>query len=133
MKKIDSLNLIPFIDIMLVLLVIVLTSASFVQQSKIEVEIPKLEEGTESSAQAQTQEEMIVIDKQGQFFVHNKKLDSSELKAWLERTPKQTQIIIKGDRESGLEHFLEVSTLLQILGFENVYVITQKLTPSASQ
>lgn len=133
MKKIDSLNLIPFIDIMLVLLVIVLTSASFVQQSKIEVEIPKLEEGTESSAQAQTQEEMIVIDKQGQFFVHNKKLDSSELKAWLERTPKQTQIIIKGDRESGLEHFLEVSTLLQMLGFENVYVITQKLTPSASQ
>lgn len=133
MKKIDSLNLIPFIDIMLVLLVIVLTSASFVQQSKIEVEIPKLEEGTESSAQAQTQEEMIVIDKQGQFFVHNKKLDSNELKAWLERTPKQTQIIIKGDRESGLEHFLEVSTLLQMLGFENVYVITQKLAPSASQ
>ena len=35
MKKIDSLNLIPFIDIMLVLLVIVLTSASFVQQSRI--------------------------------------------------------------------------------------------------
>ena len=29
MKKIDSLNLVPFIDIMLVLLVIVLVSASF--------------------------------------------------------------------------------------------------------
>ncbi|WP_394954872.1 ExbD/TolR family protein [uncultured Helicobacter sp.] len=130
MKKIDSLNLIPFIDIMLVLLVIVLTSASFVQQSRIEVEIPKLEEGKESNVRTESKEEMIVIDKQGQYFVQNKKLDSNELKAWLERTPKQTQIIIKGDRESGLEHFLEVSALLQMLGFENVYVITHKLTPS---
>ena len=59
MKKIDSLNLIPFIDIMLVLLVIVLTSASFVQQSRIEVEIPKLEEGVQSSEDTQVQEEMI--------------------------------------------------------------------------
>ncbi|WP_394994587.1 ExbD/TolR family protein [uncultured Helicobacter sp.] len=130
MKKIDSLNLIPFIDIMLVLLVIVLTSASFVQQSRIEVEIPRLEQGAESSAHTESREEMIVIDKQGQYFVQNKRLDSHELRAWLERTPKQTQIIIKGDRESGLEHFLELSTLLQVLGFENVYVITHKLTPS---
>ncbi|HIV48256.1 ExbD/TolR family protein [uncultured Helicobacter sp.] len=130
MKKIDSLNLIPFIDIMLVLLVIVLTSASFVQQSKIEVEIPKIEESAESSTQADIKEEMIVINKQGQYFVRNKRLDFSELKMWLERTPKQTQILIKGDRESGLEHFLEVSTLLQMLGFENVYVITQKIAPS---
>ena len=129
MKKIDSLNLIPFIDIMLVLLVIVLTSASFVQQSRIEVEIPRLEQGAESSAHTESREEMIVIDKQGQYFVQNKRLDSHELRAWLERTPKQTQIIIKGDRESGLEHFLELSTLLQVLGFENVYVITHKLTP----
>ena len=108
MKKIDSLNLIPFIDIMLVLLVIVLTSASFVQQSRIEVEIPRLEQGAESSAHTESREEMIVIDKQGQYFVQNKRLDSHELRAWLERTPKQTQIIIKGDRESGLEHFLEL-------------------------
>ncbi|MFC3867355.1 ExbD/TolR family protein [Helicobacter equorum] len=130
MKKIDSLNLIPFIDIMLVLLVIVLTSASFVQHSRIEVEIPKLEDGVQSGEEAQIQEEMIVINKQGQYFVHNKQLDSQALKAWLEKTPKHTQIVIKGDRESGLEHFLEVSALLQMLGFENVYVVTQKLPPN---
>ncbi|WP_334092756.1 biopolymer transporter ExbD, partial [Helicobacter typhlonius] len=51
MKKIDSLNLIPFIDIMLVLLVIVLTSASFVVRSHIQVDVPRLEDTQGQNAQ----------------------------------------------------------------------------------
>ena len=37
----DSINIVPFIDIMLVLLVIVLTSATFIAQGKIPIAIPK--------------------------------------------------------------------------------------------
>ena len=42
MKKFDQINVIPFIDIMLVLLAIVLTSASFISQGKIPVTPPHL-------------------------------------------------------------------------------------------
>ena len=36
MKKFDEINIIPFIDIMLVLLAIVLITASFISQGKIQ-------------------------------------------------------------------------------------------------
>ena len=125
MKKIDSLNLVPFIDIMLVLLVIVLTSASFVQHSKIPIDIPKLQEQQGASTQDK-QEKLIVIDKNGQYYIDEKQVSFKDLKAALAALPRHTQIVIKGDKLSGLEFFLELSVGLQDLGFKNVYVLTQK-------
>ena len=43
MKKFDEINIIPFIDIMLVLLAIVLVTASFISQGKIKVECSQSE------------------------------------------------------------------------------------------
>lgn len=126
MKKIDSLNLIPFIDIMLVLLVIVLTSASFIHQSKIEVEIPTLQEQKEGSIQTESKERIVVIDKEGNYYLDDTMLGLAELKEELGKLDTQTQIVIQGDKQSGLEHFLDLSTTLQVLGFHNVFVITQK-------
>lgn len=40
-KRFDEINVIPFIDIMLVLLVMVLTTATFVNQGIIPVELPE--------------------------------------------------------------------------------------------
>ena len=126
MKKIDSLHLIPFIDIMLVLLVIVLTSASFIHQSKIEVEIPTLQEQKEGSIQTESKERIVVIDKEGNYYLDDTMLGLAELKEELGKLDTQTQIVIQGDKQSGLEHFLDLSTTLQVLGFHNVFVITQK-------
>lgn len=126
MKKIDSLNLIPFIDIMLVLLVIVLTSASFIHQSKIEVEIPTLQEQKEGSIQTESKESIVVIDKEGNYYLNDTMLELSELKEELSKLDTQTQIIIRGDKQSGLEHFLDLNMTLQALGLHNVFVITQK-------
>ena len=39
-KRFDSINVIPFIDIMLVLLVMVLTTATFIRQGIINVDLP---------------------------------------------------------------------------------------------
>jgi len=40
MKKFDSINVIPFIDIMLVLLAIVLTTATFVANGQLDIALP---------------------------------------------------------------------------------------------
>ena len=40
-KKFDEINVIPFIDIMLVLLVMVLTTATFIKQGVIPVNLPE--------------------------------------------------------------------------------------------
>lgn len=126
MKKIDSLNLIPFIDIMLVLLVIVLVSASFVQHSKIQVEIPTLEDQKQGTTSSEGKEKIITITKEGSYYFEDSKISLESLKNELSRLPKDTQIIIQGDKASELEFFLELSTALQANGLHDIYVIMQK-------
>ena len=71
MKKIDSMNLVPFIDIMLVLLVIVLTTASFVNTSRIQVNVPKVSDGS-SKQDTQSKPITIAIDEQGRYYLNDK-------------------------------------------------------------
>ena len=40
-KEFDYINVIPFIDIMLVLLTIVLTTSTFIARGAIQIELPK--------------------------------------------------------------------------------------------
>ena len=125
MKKIDSLNLIPFIDIMLVLLVIVLTSASFVVRSQIQVDVPRLEE-TQGQNTQKKETHSITIDKEGHFFLDDKPLSLNELKAQVEQLERDTQVFIRSDRQSDLEFFLEVTTMLRDVGIYDVYVTTEQ-------
>ena len=98
MKKIDSLNLIPFIDIMLVLLVIVLTSASFVVQSRIQVDVPQIDQ-TQGQNTDKRETHSITINKEGDFFLDDKPLSLQEIGAQLEQLDKNIQVIIR-DRKS---------------------------------
>lgn len=124
MKKIDNLNVIPFIDIMLVLLVIVLTSASFVVQSHIQVDVPQIEQ-TQSENTHKKDSKQITISKEGQFFLDDRALSLEELKQSIHTFNKETQVIIRGDRQSDLEFFLELTTILRDNGINDVYVIAE--------
>ena len=69
MKKIDSMNLVPFIDVMLVLLVIVLTTASFVNTSRIQVNVPKISDSSNKNQEINNKPLNIAIDSNGNFFI----------------------------------------------------------------
>lgn len=125
MKKIDSLNLIPFIDIMLVLLVIVLTSASFVVQSRIQIDVPRVEQSEGASA-VKKESHNITINKEGGLFFDDVPSSLEELRAKVGELNKDTQIIIRGDKQSGLESFLDVTTMLRDMGLNDVYVIAEQ-------
>lgn len=124
MKKIDSLNLIPFIDVMLVLLVIVLTSASFVLRSNIQVDVPRIDDAQGQNANKKDIHS-ITIDKDGQFYLDDKTLSLEDLKEQLKALDKAAQVIIRGDRQSDLQSFLEVTTTLRDNGINDVFVTTE--------
>ena len=65
LKKFDSINVVPFIDIMLVLLVIVLTTATFVAKGIIPVD---LSEGKSSQKLTKNKELTITIKQNGDIF-----------------------------------------------------------------
>mgnify|MGYP005954519247 CR=1 FL=1 len=84
MKKFDEINIIPFIDIMLVLLAIVLITASFISQGKIQVNVPK----ASSSVAFKSSElaKLLTVTAEGEVFFNDKptSLESleTEIAAW---------------------------------------------------
>jgi len=63
MKKFDEINVVPLLDVMLVLLAMVLVTATFVVQQQLDVDLAKAEHGT--SVQTQGDHLALVLDAQG--------------------------------------------------------------------
>ena len=123
-KKFDQINVLPFIDIMLVLLVIVLTSASFVSKGKIPVDLPKASNSGEKFVQKM---KTIVIDKNGLFYFDDKKVDFKTLKELILRLdPKKDALLIKSDAKSQFQNFVQVIDLLKTVGFTKINIETKR-------
>lgn len=119
MKKIDSLNLVPFIDIMLVLLVIVLMSASFSVSSQLPIQIPKVDEGAQNSIEQKRIN--IALDKNGKMYVNNQMVDKVSLYGYLRNVESDTNIIIKADKDANVQKFVDVMAALQYFGLTQVF------------
>jgi biopolymer transport protein ExbD len=95
----SEINITPFTDVVLVLLVIFMITTPLMVQSGIQVKLPKV-------AQAETDEgEMltIMIDPAGTIFLNGKAISPENLKATLTATlsnkPDQT-VVVKADKET---------------------------------
>lgn len=121
LKKFDSINVIPFIDIMLVLLTIVLTTATFINQGVIPISLP---EG-ESTTQLPQEPIEITIDPSGKLFYQNESITLETLKTKLEQLNPDTPIMFRTDKSAAFEHFVSVIEPLKKLSFKNVSIITK--------
>lgn len=126
MKKIDSLNLIPFIDIVLVLLVIVLTTASFIEQNRISVEIPKVKDSPQTSGKLSKNDKIISIKSDNTIFFDDNEVSLEQLKFHISRLSKDANIVLNGDRQSNFDVFVKVMAMLENLNFENLFILIDK-------
>lgn len=122
MKKIDSLNLIPFIDIMLVLLVIVLTTATFLQQNHLSVDIPKVSESAGASA-INKNDIIISIKNDNKIFLDENEVSLEQLRFHISRIAKDSHIVLNGDKKSNFEVFAKIMAMLESLEFSNLYIL----------
>ena len=90
-KRFDQINVVPFIDIMLVLLVIVLTTATFIAQGKIKVALPKAD--TTQSTQSKKRI-VIVIKEDGSYFLNDKAVSKTALDQQLKDLKKEDIIYV---------------------------------------
>jgi len=122
-ERFDKMNVVPFIDIVLVLLVIVLATATFVTNQTIKVDLP--------SASAKKNEEIksvhIAIDKEGKYF-YNKEPLSLELieERLMKLDPKKDLVSLHMDKESAFQYFVSIIDILKTKGFENISIVTKK-------
>jgi biopolymer transport protein ExbD len=110
MKRFDQINVIPFVDIMLVLLTIVLMTASFIVQGKIPLALPTA--STAEWAEAQPPHR-ISVDAKGDVFVDDAPTDIATLDTLVTPWASKTPIRISIDKAASFDHFTHVLDVLR--------------------
>ena len=122
MPKKEGLNVIPLIDIMLVLLAIVLSISTFIAQGNIKIDLPN----SESAEKKQDENDKIavLINKDNEFFIGEEKIAEENLKEKLNEIKNETLIELKSDKESNFDSFIKVIDILKEKNHENFAITT---------
>ena len=125
MKRFDQINVIPFIDIMLVLLAIVLTTATFIAQEKISLELPEAEN---SNAQEDKDPFKIAINQDGQYYYQDTLITLDTLKKELSSLKSDKSIILSVDKSVKFERFIELIDVLKSFNLNNLSIATRQVS-----
>lgn len=121
MKKFDQINVIPFIDIMLVALAIVLLTATFITQGVIEINLPTAKNAV---AESQLKTIEISIDVKQQFYYQQQPSSLEQIALQLEKLSKQTPIVLKIDKLVSFGQFTQLIDLLKTYQLDRLSIMT---------
>lgn len=124
MKKFDQINIIPFIDIMLVLLAIVLITASFISQGKIQVDVPKA--SSKVTFQADDLAKLITLTEKGDIFFNDKHITMEEFEKTVSSWEANPKVTLKVDSRSLFQGFVTITDILNKYHISNVAIVTMK-------
>jgi biopolymer transport protein ExbD len=122
MKRMDQINVIPFIDIMLVLLAIVLTTATFIGEGRLEIRLP--ESASQTGADIPAVE--IAIDAEGGLFLDTEPLPIEALGARLAALDRATPIMLRVDAATRFDRFVAVVDQLKARQLDRLTILTRK-------
>ncbi len=112
-----EINITPFTDVVLVLLIIFMIATPFIYQSSMKVQLPQASKSEESSRDV-----IININAQGQVFLEDTKIDLEALKYKLTamvRSKPDTSVIINGDKNVRYDSVVQVMDVLTRSGVKN--------------
>jgi len=120
-----EINMIPFIDIVLVLLIIFMLTAPVIQ-SGIEVNVPKTQVVREIA-----EEKLVVsIDKMQNLYLQNDPVNVNELVDKIRAKlldPTRQSVYLRADQAVPFQTFATVLDHLKFAGIENVSIVTEPL------
>lgn len=140
-KPLSEINVVPYIDVMLVLLVIFMITAPMLTQG-IHVNLPQAQAKT---MQPQKVEPIVVsVNAQGQYFLNTNNLPQqainasdlteqvNSLLATAKQKNQERDVYVKGDRDANYGEVVKAMVLLQQAGAKEVGLITDPQQNSKS-
>ncbi len=123
-KIVTEINVVPYIDVMLVLLVIFMITAPMLSNG-IAVQLPEL---TKKAVLVNDRAAVISIDVQGKYYFDqapdpNQAMSLENLVRYCQKFQDYT-LLIKADRRLKYENVIKVLDFLQQQGFKNVGLVT---------
>jgi len=125
-RFLSEINVTPFVDVMLVLLIIFMVAAPLVQHG-VDVELPKA-----NSKNVTAEEELLTITltKDKKIFLNKMEIELVQLKEKLLRIFKQrtdNQLLFKADKDLPYEFVIQVMAEIKNAGIEKLGIITTPL------
>jgi biopolymer transport protein ExbD len=121
-KGFDYMNVIPLVDVMMVLLTIVLMTSTFVASGAIPVQLPKAGHKQAAVLKAVT----VTIDKKGAVYYESAPVTVRGLQEKLSALGQDTPIQVRADRSIALQDCVDVLDLLSANGFKKVSLQTER-------
>lgn len=139
-KPVASINVVPYIDVMLVLLVIFMITAPMLTQG-VKVDLPVAQTSSIDSEEALPL--IITVDKEGRYFLNDENQQSQELNlnnilvrviaesklAKIEH--KQKNILVRGDKHVAYGQVIALMATLKNAGIPHVGLMTEPLGSEA--
>ena len=112
-----EINITPFTDVVLVLLIIFMIATPFIYQSSMNVQLPQA-----SKTEETTRDIIVTINSRGEVFLDNARMDLNALKTRLSsavRSKPNTSVIINGDKNVRYDSVIQVMDVLTQAGVKN--------------
>ena len=127
--SLSEINIVPFVDVMMVLLVIFMITAPILQ-SGIEVDVPK----TRTVKEINQERLVVTVDKAQRIYLGNEPTSIHQLgprlKAQLKNTPQQG-VFLRCDETVPFGSFAAVVDALRQSGINNISIVTEPITTRA--
>ena len=122
--KKEPLNIVPFIDIMLVLLAMVLSISTFIAKGEIQINLPKSK--TADVPKEAPEQRIVQVDAMGDFFLDSQKLSFEELAQAIANLSREQPVLLRVDKDSTFDHFIQVIDLFKVNNHENFRIATEE-------
>lgn len=124
--KKEPLNIVPFIDIMLVLLAMVLSISTFIAKGEIEINLPKSNEAAAPSSVATERVRRIQVDAAGTYYFDGDAVSAAALPELIRTLKPEERVLLRIDKNSAFERFIEIIDVLKKENHENFSIETEK-------
>jgi biopolymer transport protein TolR len=123
--SLSEINMVPFVDVVLVLLIIFMITAPILQ-SGIEVDVPK----TKTIKDISQDRIVVSVDKSQRIYLGNDPVNIHELGAKVHAQLKSTQqsVFLRCDEAVPFGVFASVVDTLRVSGINNISIVTEPLT-----
>lgn len=122
----SQINVTPFVDVMLVLLIIFMVTAPMMQEG-IDVNLPKV---TAGSVTASDEPLVVTIDRKGQIYLEKRKVTPGQLGKKLTAIMKrktERMVLLKADAKVPYGHVVKAMAEIRRAGIQKVGMVTEPL------
>jgi len=128
-KAIAEINVVPYIDVMLVLLIIFMVTAPLLTEG-VKVDLPQTSDSAPIETDTNAPEPFIMsVDADGKLYIDDREYDQAGVLRYataLYLEKPTTNFLIRGDRNAQYGYVMQAMVLLKEAGIETVSLVTER-------